>query len=692
MSAALLAGLGATPANAGRPATPTLTAQDAAPAPTVSDSAIAATPADDRVLVTVDPGRGEALSTAVAAFGGAPVQSIAGDTVIVDPAPGATVDTAAVSAIPGVRTVEPNMRIHAFAAPNDPYYTDQYGLFDDQPGGARAESGWNGSTGSREVVVGVLDTGILVTHPDLRANMWTNRTGINGCPYGSHGWDATSASTNLAVRCNPQDFAGHGTLVAGILGAVGNNGVGISGATQKVSMMSLKMLDSNGDGSVADAVEAIDFGLAAKARGVNLRVLQASWGGYNPAPSEQSALHVAIQRAENAGVLFVTASGNGDNALNPRDLDQPGNDVLPCEDASAAVICVAASTNNGTLASYSNYGATTVDIAAPGSQILSTIPRNLDPQCPINSDYCFYNGTSMATPMVSGAAVDVLSAEPNLSLSQLKSRLLTSATTLDGLTDKVATNGRLDICNAMPNCGGLPMVPPTVPTNFTAVVHSGGVDLRWSKPDSNGNSSTISGYEVSGPNGVVSLPLTATSYTMNGLANNTSKNVRIRAFGSGGTGPWATKLVRPHAGGYIVDPRGTVSRYAVGGKYPTSISGGPAFPFDIARGIAIVPEGTGGYVVDGYGGLHRFRIGAASPLPPVATGGPYWLGWDIVRGVALSSKGGGYVLDGFGGLHPFGSGAGAPPGTARNGPYWLGWDITRGVTLNATGTGGYVVD
>ncbi len=692
LCSALLGGLGGAAAHAGPAPTPGLRTQQAVPAPPTPDAAITATPADDRILVTVEPGQGESLSGAVATLGGASVDIVAGDTVILDPAPGTAVDAAAIGAIPGVIAIEPNQRVHAFAAPNDLYYPDQYGLFNTQPGGVRAESAWNGSTGSRDIVVGVLDTGVFANHPDLQANMWTNRTGINGCPYGSHGWDATSASGVPAVRCNPQDLAGHGTLVAGILGATGNNGIGVSGAAQQVSIMSLKMLNSNGDGSVADAIEAIDFALAAKAQGVNLRVLQASWGAYNPPPSEQSALHAAIQRAETAGVLFVTAAGNGDDSQTPRNLDQPGIDVLPCEDSSAAVICVAASTNTGNLAFYSNFGASAVDIAAPGSSIYSTIERNRDPNCPANSDYCFYDGTSMATPFVSGAAVDVLSAEPNLTLSQLKSRLLTSASTSAALNGKVATNGRLDICNAMPNCGGLPAVAPTAPTNFSAVVRSGAVDLAWTKPDSNGNSFTISGYEVNGPNGTVNVAPGATSYAMTGLANNVTTTVQIRAFGSGGTGPWVTKSIRPHPGGYIVDARGAVSKYGVGGNLPSDAIGAPSFSYDIIRGIAILPEGTGGYEVDAFGGLHPFKIGSTSPQPPAVTGGPYWLGWNIVRGIALSPQGGGYVLDGFGGIHPFGFGAAAPPPRAANGPYWLGFDITRGIAINATGTGGYIAD
>ena len=283
-------------------------------------------------------------------------------------------------------------------------------------------------------------------------------------------------------------------------------------------------------------------------------------------------------------------------------------------------------------------------------------------------------------------------AEPSLSVTTLRTRILGSASVQGSLTGKVATDGRLDVCKALPNCAGLPSVPPTPPTNFRALARDASVQLRWSAPDSNGNSFSVSGYEVEGPNGITSLPFTTTSLTLTALTNNVNATVRVRAVGTGGTGLWTSKTIRPYAGGYIVEGAGAITAIGVGGKTPSATYGGPTFGWDAARGIAIVAEGTGGYVVDAYGGLHPFRIGASSPTPPTATGGPYWTGWDIVRGVAVSSNGGGFVLDGYGGMHPFGSGAGAPPGNIKGGPYWSGFDIARGAVLNEKGTKGYLVD
>ena len=652
-----------------------------------SAAAPSSSPADDRLLVTVDAGTSADHAQAIATQAGARIEKRVGDTLILDPvtAP-ATVhaSAAAIDAIPQVRTVETNGRLHGFAVPNDPLYPEQYALPNTQPGGIRAESAWNDTLGTRDVVVGVLDSGILVTHPDLAANIWSNRTGINGCGYGTHGWDA------LAHTCTPIDDDGHGTHVAGIIGAVGNNGKGVSGVAQRASLMSLKMLNNAGVGSVANALEAIEFGLAAKASGVNLRVFQASWGvdATVLGPDGRAALHDAIARANAAGVLFVAASGNGRNLQPGINLDQPGVDLLPCEDTNPNVVCVGATNSFGQLAFFSNYGVTAVDLAAPGEQILSTVPQGV---CG-SEDYCLFSGTSMATPMVSGAAVEVLAAEPDLSTADLRSRILASVDTLAALNGKVATNGRLDVCKAVPNCDGLPSTAPTTPRDVRARVRSGTASLRWSAPDSNGNSFSISGYEVEGPGGVTSLPFTTTSMSFTGMANNTNALLRVRAVGTGGAGPWASKIVRPYAGGYVVEGNGTATPIGVGGESPSPISDGPVFPADSARGIAIGPEGTGGYIVDLYGGLHRFRIGVGSPLPVRATGGPYWLGWDIVRGVTIAPNGGGYVLDGYGGLHPFGSGTGPQVGAARDGPYWSGFDIARGVTLSENGRSGYVVD
>lgn len=643
-------------------------------------------PADDRLLVTLAPGTSDATVEHIAASAHASVESRAGTTVVLDPAPGRVTAGATVAAQPGVRAVEPNGTLVAAQTPNDPYFGVQWGLADTQPGGIRAPSAWNNATGTRDVVVGVLDTGIDLTHPDLVANLWTNRTGINGCGYGTHGFNAVSDD------CAPVDDDSHGTHVAGIVGATGNNGVGVTGVAQVASLMALRMLhydpvSGGATGSEADAIQAIDWALAAEAQGVNLRVLQASWS----APVFSQALSDAIGRAQAAGVLFVVAAGNGANNSGPGlNLDLGANGAYPCEDTHSNVVCVAATDQTDHLTSFSNFGATSVDLAAPGYQIASTVPTGMLAGC---YQYCAFDGTSMAAPFVSGAAVDVLAAEPNLTLSQLRARLLGSVDPVPALSGLVATGGRLDVCKATPVCGGLPAVPPTKVQNLRATVGDGQVQLQWASPDSSGNGSGVSGFDVNGPAGTTSgLSAATRSFTLTGLPDNVTSTVQVRAVGSGGNGPWVAVQVRPYVGGLEVDALGVIHTVAVGGRAPSVPLDGPAWSTDVARGLAILPTGTGGYVVDLFGGLHPFRIGADSPLPPAATGGPYWLGWGIARGVALSSQGGGYVLDGFGGVHPFGIGAADPAPPVVEAPYWLGWDIARGVTFAPNGTSGYVVD
>ncbi len=646
-------------------------------------------PADDRLLVTVAPGTTDAAVARIATEAGATVEAHTDTTVILDPTGGPTT-AAAVARAPDVVAVEPNGRLFGSATPDDPYFADQYGLADAQPGGIRAVSAWNGTTGSRDVVVGVLDSGVALGHPDLRANLWTNRTGIGGCPYGTHGFDA------VAGDCTPADDDAHGTHVAGIVGATGDNGRGVTGVAQKVSLMPLRMLYHdptsarfpNATGTEADAIRAIDWALNAKAHGVNLRVLQASWG----TSLFSSALSRAIGRAEAAGVLFVTAAGNGlDNDGVAVDLGAPGNDQFPCEDPHANVVCVGATDRDDTLATFSNWGAGVVDLAAPGVAIASTVPRGRVGGC-FDREYCRLDGTSMAAPFVSGAAADVLASEPGLSVDQLRARLVASVDPSPALSGRVASGGRLDLCRAIPACDGIPAVPPSRVQNLRADVGDGTVALRWTAPASNGNALGWGAIEVSAPAGTVSLPPDARSYTVHGLTDDVTTTVRVRAVGSGGPGPWASVPVRPYAGGFVVDGTGALHPVAVGGRAPSAALDGPRWSGDVARGVAILPTGTGGYVVDLYGGLHRFRIGADSPLPAATTGGPYWPGWGIVRGVALSSRGGGVVLDGFGGLHPFGIGDAPRAAGATGGPYWSGFDIARGVTFAADGTGGEVVD
>lgn len=337
---------------------------------------------------------------------------------------------------------EPNYILHTYVIPNDPRFGELWGLRNTgQPilGAAgtpgadiKAEPAWNVTTGTRTVVVGVVDTGIDYTHSDLAANVWSNPGGIGGCPVGTHGYNA------ITKTCDPADDHFHGTHVSGTIGALGNNAVGVAGVNWTTTIMGLKFLDASGSGTTADAITAIDFAVNAKIGGVNVRVLSNSWGG----GGFSQALLDEINKANANDILFVAAAGNAssNNDVTP---NYPSNYNTP------NMVAVAATDNNDLLASFSNYGATTVHLGGPGVNVLSTLPAN---------SYDYLSGTSMATPHVSGAAALILS-RSSLTTAQLKSQILSAVDPIASLAGRTVTGGRLNVCKAIPGCGGPP--PPT---------------------------------------------------------------------------------------------------------------------------------------------------------------------------------------------------------------------------------------
>ncbi|MBK7706023.1 MAG: S8 family serine peptidase [Acidobacteria bacterium] len=322
--------------------------------------------------------------------------------------------------------------------PNDPYFNEQWALKNSGQDGGKAEAdlsaikAWTKTTGSGKVVIAVLDTGVDYTHADLAPNMWFRPDNLPQYKDDDLGLVNDSRGFNSADNQNdPMDENGHGTHCAGIIGAEGNNEEGISGINWKVEIMPLKFLGRGGFGTTKDAIEAINYAVDRKRNGVNIRVISASWGS----TQYSKALEDAIRAAGEAGILFVAAAGNSstDNDKRPH---YPSNYDLP------NVISVAALDRNDTLASFSNFGAKTVHIAAPGREILSTW---------LNDDYREASGTSMATPYVSGTAALVLALEPNLKVEQLRDRLLKSVDKIDSLNGKVASGGRLNAAKAVGN-------------------------------------------------------------------------------------------------------------------------------------------------------------------------------------------------------------------------------------------------
>jgi subtilisin family serine protease len=320
--------------------------------------------------------------------------------------------------------------------PNDPLLGEQWALVNrgQRDGKDAADIGaalaWARTQGSDRVVVAVLDSGVDYTHKDLMDNMWLRPGDIPayvddqlGAVDDLHGFNAVE---NLR---DPMDDNGHGTHCAGIIGAVGNNGEGVAGVNWKVEIMPLKFMSSTGAGTTKDAVEAINYVIDRKRAGVNVRIISASWGSTR----RSKALEDAIRKAGEAGILFVAASGNSTADTDKRP-HYPSSYKLP------NVIAVAALNRRDELAGFSNFGAQSVHVAAPGAEILSTW---------LNDNYREASGTSMATPVVSGVAALVLSVEPNLSVKELRERLLSSVDKLDALNGKVSSGGRINAARAV---------------------------------------------------------------------------------------------------------------------------------------------------------------------------------------------------------------------------------------------------
>jgi subtilisin family serine protease len=346
---------------------------------------------------------------------------------------------------------EPNYQWRALALPDDPQFASQWALQNTGQYGAGFPAGtagadisavlaWDISTGSTAHVLGVVDTGIDYTHAELQANVWSAPTVfsvmLNGitvtCPAGSHGFNA------ITLTCDPMDDHMHGTHVSGILGAAGNNGFGVAGVNWTAQIMGLKFLNAQGYGYTSDAINAIEFGIQAKAvfaptAAADVRILSNSWGG----GAFSQALEDEIDRAGQNDMLFVAAAGNnaGNNDTNP---------VYPAGFNRPNMIVVAATDNNDQLAMFSNFGPTTVHLGAPGVGILSTV---------LGGGYGYLSGTSMATPFVSGTAALMLSA-CSLSMPDLKKNLLDNVDQIPSLAGLTVTGGRLNVNRAIRSCNG----------------------------------------------------------------------------------------------------------------------------------------------------------------------------------------------------------------------------------------------
>jgi thermitase len=309
-----------------------------------------------------------------------------------------------------------------------------------------APEAWLLNKGSHDVVVAIVDTGIDYNHEDLQGNIWT-KTKQSPDEPDVHGYNAINDSLN------PMDDHSHGTHCSGTIGARGANGLGVVGVNWNVSMMGVKFLSGSGSGTLADAIKAIDW-----ARENGAQIMSNSWGG----GGFSQALYDAIDRARQQNILFVAAAGN-DGSNNDNSAKYPAGYELD------NVISVAASTNNDTLAYFSNYGQRTVHLMAPGFNIVSTV---------INNEYKSFSGTSMATPHVSGAAALLKASEPGLSYSEIKARLISSTDKSRAFKRKLISAGRLNVANLLSNISPPgPVVPPE-----TAWSASSALDIQSPHP------------------------------------------------------------------------------------------------------------------------------------------------------------------------------------------------------------------
>ena len=376
---------------------------------------------------------------------------------------------------PGVANVEPDAMRYLMSIPNDPSYSEQYGL--EKIG---APAAWNKTKGGgSNTIVAVIDSGVNYSHQDLAANMWKNPKEIagNGKDDDGNGYKDDVYGIDTGDQdSDPMDVHHHGTHCAGIIGAAGNNGIGVSGVNWKVKIMACKVMNSQKDIPSSSVLEAMQYVLTMKARGNNIRVINESLGG----PTYVQAEKDLFDKLNSAGIFVAAAAGN--KATN--------NDSVASYPASydcPNIISVAASDKYDDVADFSNYGATSVDLAAPGVDIYSTF-------WPGNSAYSNLSGTSMATPMVAGAAALLSSFGPTQSPATLRKLLMDTVDAFPQWDGKVVSGGRLNLARALNavDPGGLPTVisatphgvvnalRPSIVVNFSKPMNTSSVQSNWS--------------------------------------------------------------------------------------------------------------------------------------------------------------------------------------------------------------------
>lgn len=436
-----------------------------------------------------------------------------------------------------VKYAEPNFRVTAVTTPNDPLFDIQWALkntgqsvrgVNGTPGAdISAPLAWDSSTSSSSAPIAVVDTGLDFTHEDLNTDFWRNpgetgdgreSNGIDDDRDGFiddwRGWDWVSNDND------PTDPSGHGTHVAGIIGASGSNATGVAGVDWHSSLMALRVLNTNGAGNDADIASAFAFAASHGAK-----VGNASLAG----PDFSLAVQDAVSSSPNT--LFVVAAGNGDaqgvgqnNDISP---------VYPCNLPTPNLICVAATDQNDALASFSNYGATSVDVAAPGVNIVSTLPPTLFS----GSKYGFGTGTSMATPFVAGVAGLILGSNSVATPSSVKSAILAGVDPLPALIGKVVSGGRVNAAKALTASASpptdsryQPLTPSRILDTRTGI---GGVNRKLGP-------SSVTRIQVAGQGGVPSADVK--SVIINVTATEPSEGSHLTIYPTGDSPPNASNL------------------------------------------------------------------------------------------------------------------------------------------------------
>jgi subtilisin family serine protease len=438
------------------------------------------------------------------------------------------------NALPFVEYAEPNYVVRVDAQPNDQFVGLQWGVNNTGQdirgvlGTSDADidgfEAWDTRTSAAGVVVAVIDTGIQWDHPDLDGNIWSNTDEIagngidddnNGYVDDIRGWDFFSNDNN------PTDTEGHGTHVAGTIGAEGNNGIGVAGVAWDVQLMPLRFLGPNG-GSTSDAIAALNYAVANGAR-----ISNNSWGG----GGFSTAMRDAIANARNQNHLFVAASGNdGVNTDN--------SPHYPSSYSENNIISVAATDNRDGIASFSNFGVSTVDIGAPGVDIASTYNGN---------GYVWNSGTSMASPHVAGAAAVLLAHNPSWTYAQLRDRLFSTARPTNSMNNTTAIGGVLNLQAALAGGGGPANTAPSAtigsPSNGSTFSEGNSVNFSGNASDSeDGNisasliwTSNLDGQIGAGASFAISSlsvgthTITASVSDSGGMSDSDSVNVTIES-------------------------------------------------------------------------------------------------------------------------------------------------------------------